>query len=530
MSQAGTIRRTMFLVTALTISASACSDRAHELSPQAKYAWLHMQGNLLAQQKLIELGELATTDTLISEVNLVDVMTGTIRRNASVLVRDGKIDWIGDDVDIADLNGIVRIDGGNRYLAPGLTDMHVHTHDDSDYLLHLAFGVTSIREMNGWPWRLERRRMVEAGKLLAPNMFITSRILNSSDFGGYAIALDNEEQARAAVREAVSDGYDAIKTHNGLSNDIFMAILDEALSLGVDVVGHIPVRVKVSDAIKAGMHTAEHFKGYIDDSNLEISDEDWLTPSIDMDMYLTPTFYAYREHKRAAAAQEIIDDSADMVLPHRRLAWKRYAEQQADELTQLRQTIRPKSEEIFRALLPQSNNWLAGTDSGGYELMVPGEALIEELEIMEGLGLTPLEGLRSATSRAAQAMDWSDRTGHIAPGMSADMILLDKNPLESISNLRSLQAVMIRGIWLSDPASLVVNGEDLDRSATVLDKRQFEELVQLAERHVAMGYAQSSMSAELWAVLADELGELEWGARLRALNLKHKAPGEPTHD
>ena len=514
----GTGRQAKVLAAALIVSATACSDQSFELSPQAKYSWIHMQGNLLAQKKLLQLGELIPTDTLITDVNLVDVKSGTIRKNVAVLVRNGKIDWIRDDIDIAGLNGINRINGRDQFLAPGLTDMHVHTHDDSDYLLHLAYGVTSIREMNGWPWRLERRRLLEAGKLLAPNMFITSRILNSSDFGGYAIALDTEEQARTAVREAARDGYDAIKTHNGLSNDIYMAILDETRSLGLEVVGHIPVRVKVKDAISAGMHTAEHFKGYIDDSNLQISGEDWLTPSIDMNMFLTPTFYAYREHQRAAAAQEIIDQSAHMVLPHRSMAWKRYAEQEADELTQLRQTIRPKSEEIFKTLLPHNIKWLAGTDSGGYELMVPGEALIEELEIMEGLGLSPLEALRSATTRAAQAMNWSDRIGHIAPGMSADLILLEQNPLEAISNLRTLKAVMVRGIWLPDPASLVVNAEIVASAASGVDRGKFAAAVELAEEHAAAGYAQSTLSLDMWTNLAEELGATDLAVRLRALS------------
>jgi len=514
----GALRGPLVLMIALIVSATACVDQAQELSPQARYAWLHMQGNLLAQKQLLELGQLTPTDTLITDVNLVDVIAGTVQEDVSVLVRDGKIDWVGDGGDVADLDGVTRISGANQYLAPGLTDMHVHTHDDADYLLHLAFGVTSIREMNGWPWRLERRRQLEAGKLLAPNMYITSRILNSSDLGGYAIALETTEQARIAVREAATDGYDAIKVHNGLSNEIYMGIIDEAHRLGLEVVGHIPVRVKVSEAIAAGMHTAEHFKGYIDDSNLEISGDDWLTPSTDMDMYLTPTFYAYREHQRAAAAQKILEDSGNRVLPHRHVAWQRYVEQEADRLTRLRQTILPKSEEIFRTLSPYNVKWLAGTDSGGYELMVPGEALVEELEILQGLGLSPLEALRSATTRAAQAMSWTDRTGHIAPGMNADLILLSRNPLESVSNLRTLQAVMVRGIWLPDPASLVVNGASIDVSATAVGRRQFEEAVTLSEQHAAAGYAQSTMSLDLWISLAEELGETDLADRLRVLS------------
>lgn len=161
--------------------------------------------------------------------------------------------------------------------------------------------------------------------------------------------------------------------------------------------------------------------------------------------------------------------------------------------------------------------WLAGTDSGGYELMVPGMALIEELEIMESLGLTSAEALKSATSTAANALGWADRTGQILPGLSADFLLLDKNPLEKISNLRTMQAVMVRGVWLPDPGALPVTGKDLNRSPTAPNRQQLEAAVTQAELHVSAGYAQSTMSLDLWVGLATELGENDLANRLRRL-------------
>ncbi|MBT8399275.1 MAG: amidohydrolase family protein, partial [Rhodothermia bacterium] len=456
-------------------------------------------------------------DLIISNVTIVDVVDGALRQGQSIVIRDGRIDWVGDSDSTIERSGLVAIDGTGYYAVPGLTDMHVHTHDDSDYLLHLAFGVTTIREMNGWPWRLARRQLVESGGLAAPNMYITSRILNSSDFGGYAIAVNTESAARSAVRAARAAGYDAIKTHNGLAKDVFLAIMDEAHRVGLDVVGHIPVRVSVAEAIDAGMLTAEHFKGYIDDSVLEISSQDWQSPTEGAAIFLTPTFYTYREHLRADDAQSIIDASSNYVLPHRRIDWRRYASMEADELTQLRQTIRPKSEEIFKALSPIFHNWLAGTDSGGYNLMVPGEALIEELEILQQLGLSPLEALRSATTRAADAMNLSDRIGRIAPGFQADLLLLERNPLESVANLRSLRATITRGRLIDNPKSIIENGSAIDLSATHIDLQELESAVAAAEQHAAVGYAQSSISLDLWIELAETLSRPDLAERLRAL-------------
>ncbi len=506
------------LIALWTLGFVSSAAAGQQLSDEAHYNWLHMQGNLLAQKKLLSLSEAEATDTLFVNVNLVDVANGRIRENVAVLVRDGKIEWIRDDKQ-PPIDNVHIVDGAGQYLSPGLTDMHVHTHDDADYLLQLAHGVTTIREMNGWPWRLKRRETMEAGKLLVPNMYITSQILNTSDFGGYAVPLDTAEEARAAVRRAASAGYDAIKIHNGLSAEQFVAIMEESRSVGLKVVGHIPVRVKVSDAIANGLHTAEHFKGYIDDSVLEISEDDWLTPSVGMGMYLTPTFYSYREHLRGADAEHILRTDGGKVLPHRKIAWQSYAGAEVDGITELRQSIRPKSEEIFKTLLPHDIKWLAGTDSGGYELMVPGEALIEELEIMESLGLSAADTLRSATTVAADAMGWANRMGQIAPGMSADLILLKDNPLETVANLRTIQAVMVRGILLSNPGQLPFTGANIDLAREAPDSDELAAMVALAEAHDAAGYAQSSMSLALWTALAKELGEHDLASRLRNLGL-----------
>ena len=194
------------LVGSVLCSVAACGDDAITLSAQGQYNWLHMRGNLLAQAKTLELGNLKAHDSLIINADMVDVEEGTIRKGVSILIRGGQIVWVKDDIDSGDYPGVDIIDVAGRYVAPGLADMHVHTQDDADYLLHLANGVTSIREMNGWDWRLERRRAVAGGKLLAPNMYVTSQILNTHDLGGYAIVIATEDEARQRVREAKAAG------------------------------------------------------------------------------------------------------------------------------------------------------------------------------------------------------------------------------------------------------------------------------------------------------------------------------------
>jgi hypothetical protein len=134
--------------------------------------------------------------------------------------------------------------------------------------------------------------------------------------------------------------------------------------------------------------------------------------------------------------------------------WRNSAAQALDDLTRKRQTILTMSREIFETLRPRGVRWLAGTDSGAYDLMVPGPALIDELETMERLGLPAVDVLSAATTNAADAMRWSTRIGRIATGMQADLLILRDNPLETVHNLRSVESVSVRGMWLEDAQAL----------------------------------------------------------------------------
>jgi hypothetical protein len=109
------------------------------------------------------------------------------------------------------------------------------------------------------------------------------------------------------------------------------------------------------------------------------------------------------------------------------------------------------SQSILKSLLPVTSRFIAGTDSGGgYANSIRGFALHDELETFESLGMPTIQVLRSATVNAAAALGQPRSFGAIDLGMRADLLLLDRNPLESVTNLRNPRGVMVRGIWLDD--------------------------------------------------------------------------------
>jgi imidazolonepropionase-like amidohydrolase len=94
---------------------------------------------------------------------------------------------------------------------------------------------------------------------------------------------------------------------------------------------------------------------------------------------------------------------------------------------------------------------LAGSDSGGNEYSVPGFSLHDELAEFVAAGLTPMEALQTATLNAARYLGMTDAFGTVETGKTADLILLDANPLDDIRNTQKIAAVILNGKLITKP-------------------------------------------------------------------------------
>lgn len=198
------------------------------------------------------------------DVNLVSMSDQSIMPEQTVIVEDGIVTTIGDTNDVPIPGVADAIDGTGRYLMPGLADMHVHpiTGDDSesDLLLQLAAGVTTIRIMWGGTGHLDWKARIEAGDLLGPRLYIASPGLEGDPpFWPGSVVVTTDAEARAAVQEQAAAGFDFIKVYNQLQLEPYEAIIDEARTLDMPVVGHVPGALTADFAITAGQHTIEHF-------------------------------------------------------------------------------------------------------------------------------------------------------------------------------------------------------------------------------------------------------------------------------
>ncbi len=441
--------------TLLFIIAATATLADDEDSPPPTEAerWRYLQDEQRISALLVELArEHPPRAMAIVGVTRVETAPPRLVPAQTVLIDNGRITQTGPAGEVTVPQNARSVDGTGKFLLPGLVDAHVHTLvSNAHHLLNLVNGVTTVREMCGFPWMLRFRQQARDNRILAPNVYLTGPILNGAPLGMYGIVVRNADHARSLVRDHQTAGYDFIKVHNVMNPAYYQAIVDEARKLGIDVVGHIPHEITLKQAIAQGQRTIEHLKGYYLDTTLEMTKENYVELTRGAEVWNCPTFYTSRVGLRGDDVRTLLErEEGRYVPPYERAAWLAVAERGKSENTA---KIRKLSEQIFRELVSINARFLAGTDSGGgYPMMVPGFALHEELHVMVENGLPIAEAIRAATANPAAAMRREREFGAIEPGFRADLLLLSRNPLDAVENLSAIDGVCVRGVWLDSAA------------------------------------------------------------------------------
>ena len=190
------------------------------------------------------------------------------------LVQDGIFTQINDSNIVAVPSDALHIDGRGRYLLPGLTDMHVHVKEENELLLFVANGVTTIRNLwggagalrlMGFPDHLAWREQIENGEMIGPTLYTSGPILEGPPKTMPLMKVyDTPQAAVKAVTSQVDQGYDFIKVYDYLDLSTYNAVIETAHDLNVEVVGHVPKRVGLEQALVSGQKTIEHLSGFID--------------------------------------------------------------------------------------------------------------------------------------------------------------------------------------------------------------------------------------------------------------------------
>ncbi|WP_343519237.1 amidohydrolase family protein [Sphingomonas sp.] len=437
------------------------------------------------------LGKQASADVMIRNVTVIDVERARPVAGQAVVLRGKDIVAVGPDARIARAWRATRsIDGRRRFLVPGLWDMHVHFGGGPALIeenrallpLYVAHGVTTIRDASGdlpdqvLAWRGE----IANGSLFGPHLLTSgAKIEGLAPVWKGTIETGSEADVDQALdRLQQRDKVDFVKiTDSTLKPELFLHALRQARARGMRTSGHIPMALTVGQAVDAGISSIEHldyaFKAGVKDEARIAADfaagridrveanrrlQAGFDPATAMAAYrnfaakgvfVTPTLNG----SRIIAWLDREDHSKDAYLAYigpglrKTYDWRVERAAHADAAA-----IAARHAHIDRmgAILPMLQQAgvtiIAGTDAGFLNSFnYPGIGLHDELSVLVKYGLTPAQALAAATRAGPAWFGKLDRYGAIRPGMAADLVLLDRNPLEDIAATRAIRAVVMNG-------------------------------------------------------------------------------------
>lgn len=407
--------------------------------------------------------------TVIVNVNVVPMSSDVVIAQQSVVVVDDKIATIGHVDTIPVPIGAAIIDGTDRFLIPGLAEMHAHVTSTDAWqverlsTLFIANGVTTIRGMLGQPSHLILREQLASGEVFGPRLITSGPSLNGRSVSG---AADAERQ----VREQKAAGYDFIKVHPGLSDVEFLALASTANEIGMPYAGHVPVAAGVRQALDMQMATIDHLDGYFA-ALLPASEVGAGGYGGFFDVMLAGVLNAEEIPKIVAATkdartwnvptevlvEQMIDDTPITELTARPEMRYIPAETLARWIASKEAALTERGFDAETAALAialrrrlilemheAGAGLLLGSDAPQF-FNVPGFSLHRELAVLVAAGLSPYEAIRTGTVAVSEFL--GSNGGVVAEGRDADLILLDANPLEKIENSKRIHGVMIRGDW-----------------------------------------------------------------------------------
>lgn len=389
----------------------------------------------------------------------------------TVVIEGRRIVAMGAAGSVTVPDGAQRIAGAGRFLMPGLAEMHGHPPTDQwpeamqqRFLrLNLAAGVTTVRGMLGHPHQLVMKERVASGAWDGPQLFLAAPSMNGNATPTPVHARDQVTRHRAA-------GYDGLKVHPGLTVPTFDAIMDAAAHEGLWVGGHISEGVGLRHSLEKGIRSVEHLDGYVEavqrDGTPEVPSDFFginrigtvdpakidgivaLTKS--SGAYVTPTQSLFVTHMGEASAEETAGRADMRYWPAQTIEqWKQQVVQfrtaVAAEHIDVAAYLRFRSD-LIRRLYAAGVPFLLGADAPQI-FNVPGFATLFELETMVAAGLSPYAALESGTRNPARFLGLDRSFGTVEVGKRADLLLLDANPLEDISNVRRRAGVIAAGRW-----------------------------------------------------------------------------------
>ncbi len=424
--------------------------------------------------------------TAFVNVNVLPMDRERVLLNQTVVVRDGVIAEIGDAKKVKVPQGALKIDAMGKYLVPGLVDMHTHLLSDGDdypdsiaeheLKVMVANGVTTIRFMIGTPEQLILRARSAKSEIIAPTIFSASPHLTGREQGNNFV-VNTPDEARDAVRKSKAAGYDFIKVTTFIKAEVYEAAVDEAAKQNIRVVGHADREYVTAPRAWKARQQIEHLDGYMEQllrddapmkgsiSDLYISDpKNWESldyidetkiadvarKTVASNPFVNPTQHFMKNSFGLPRSEESIRAQPDFRFYPAKVQERYLNFYKRSRLFQVPVETRAKwvaiRDKMVRAIYDAGGKLMAGSDTPEF-LWLYGFAMHHELKALRDTGIPAYAALAAGTRNAHEFFGTIDKAGTIEKGKRADMMLLDANPLDDISNTKKRAGVMLKGKW-----------------------------------------------------------------------------------
>jgi imidazolonepropionase-like amidohydrolase len=409
----------------------------------------------------------------ITGARFLDPVSGAVRPGTTVVITGDRVTAVGADGQVAVPADAEKIDAHGRTLLPGLWDSHVHL-SSLDGLLQLAAGVTSVRDLaNDVDYLQDLRRRFESGEALGPRVLMAGFMDGPGPYAGPTkVLVDKKEDALAWVDRYAKLGYVQIKLYSSLDPALVPPIIERAHSLGLRVSGHIPYGLNAEQAVRAGFDEIQHanflllnfLEGVDTRTPARFTEVAKQAAGLDLKSERVQSFLALLKEKgtvvdptlnafegmfigRPGQLDPGFTSVVDRLPPQVRRGLYTGGLPVPEGMDQRYRDSWGAMLGIVRELYEHGIPIVAGTDS------LAGFGLHRELELYAQAGIPPLDILRAATIVPARVMKRDKELGTVEPGKLADLILVDGQPDQKISDIRRV-VLTIKGGVVYDPAAL----------------------------------------------------------------------------
>lgn len=420
-------------------------------------SYLNVHMRVLTSLLAFALSFSAFAQTVVfKNANVISMTSPKVAEKQTVIVKDGKIDSILK-AGAAIPEGATVIDASGKFLMPGFAEMHGHLPPpnsvggmlDDVLFMYLANGITTLRSMLGHDGQINLREYQKRGEIVAPNLYVAGPWLNDK-------SVNSPEDAVKMVQEQKKEGWDLIKIQTGLTREEYDAAAKAAKEAGMRFAGHVPAAVGLMHAIEMGHETFDHIDGYLEYTGGDKGpiDEKKLAEAVKKSkaagVWIVPTSSLWKILYNGVPVETLRSYRELRYVPESAIrSWSGMYRQRAADLTEEQvKNVLANRAKVLRALHEGGVRILAGTDSP-QQFNIPGFSYHRELQEMHDAGMSTFEVLKAATVNAGEYFKEQDSFGTIEPGKRADIVLLNANPLEDISNTSKIEGVMVRGRWFS---------------------------------------------------------------------------------